>query len=203
MSAAAAELLADLQLRGVTIQAHDDKLRVSPKGSLTPAEQAVVRQHKSELLRLLTQPTTPAPSAPVAGTMPPAQVGPARASDWPDVLNEMLGGYMRTIVPFTACSICATGTWCSYAEIPLCRKCAQTRGAAVTAYRAALWRCWMLTAAGPQADGEDCRSAIDGVVRLADEVGEPIANRLRHGWETEWFRQSGRCPRCGEAETHP
>ena len=52
----AGELLAGLQLRGVTIQAHDDKIRVRPKGSLTPAEQAVVREHKPELLRLLRQP---------------------------------------------------------------------------------------------------------------------------------------------------
>src|SRR5215467_4429007 len=56
---AAAELLVDLQRRGVTIQAHDDKLRVRPKGSLTPAEQAAVRDHKPELLRLLSQPALP------------------------------------------------------------------------------------------------------------------------------------------------
>jgi len=52
---AAAELLPDLQRRGVTIEAHDDKIRVRPKGSLTPAEQAAVREHKSELLRLLSE----------------------------------------------------------------------------------------------------------------------------------------------------
>jgi hypothetical protein len=49
----AAELLADLQRRGLTLEAHDNKLRVRPKGSLTAAEQAAVRQHKPELLRLL------------------------------------------------------------------------------------------------------------------------------------------------------
>ena len=52
---AAAQLLAGLQRRGVTIHAHDDKLRVRPKGCLTPAEQAAVREHKPELLRLLTE----------------------------------------------------------------------------------------------------------------------------------------------------
>src|SRR5262249_40195594 len=125
-----------------------------------------------------------------------------RASEWPEVLNEMLGGNVRTITPFTACAICSTGTWCSYADVPLCRDCVQTRGAAVTAYRSALWRCWALTAAGPGAAAEDCRLAIDDVVRLADEVGQPLADRLRHAWEAEWFRQSGRCPRCGEAGEH-
>src|SRR5262245_29846083 len=139
---AAVELLADLQRRGVTIQAHDDKLRVRPKGCLTPAEQAAVREHKPQLLRLLTRPTIPSPPPPVAGA------ARARASEWPEVLNEMLGGNVRTITPFTACAICSTGTWCSYADVPLCRDCVQTRGAAVTAYRSALWRCWALTAAG-------------------------------------------------------
>jgi len=53
---AAAQLLAGLQRRGVTIQVHDDKLRVRPKGSLTPAELAAVLELKQELLRLLSQP---------------------------------------------------------------------------------------------------------------------------------------------------
>jgi len=56
---AAAELLADLQRRGVTLQAHGDKLRVSPKSSLTAAEQDAARKLKPELLRLLSSSTAP------------------------------------------------------------------------------------------------------------------------------------------------
>jgi len=75
----AAQLLAGLQRRGVTIQAHDDKLRVSPKGSLTPAEQAAVREHKPELLRLLSQP----PAASVDLTEGLYEI---RVAWWPDTL---------------------------------------------------------------------------------------------------------------------
>jgi TubC N-terminal docking domain len=77
---AASKLLAGLQRRGVTIQAHDDKLRVRPKGCLTPAEQAAVREHKPELLRLLSpRPAPPDLTAPDA-------LYEIRVAWWPETL---------------------------------------------------------------------------------------------------------------------
>jgi hypothetical protein len=65
-------------------------------------------------------------------------------------------------------------------------------------YRKVLRRAWALTTQGEAASPVECGGAVDDVVRLIDEVGEPLADRLRHCWEREWATETGRCPRCGE-----
>jgi hypothetical protein len=50
----APELLADLRARGIRVRVVGDRFRLAPLGVLTPELLEVVRQHKPELLRLLT-----------------------------------------------------------------------------------------------------------------------------------------------------
>lgn len=69
----------------------------------------------------------------------------------------------------------------------------------VAAYRAALHEYWRLVALGPGVDRGTAIRAVNEVVRLVDDVGEPAATELRHPLETEWHRETGRCPRCGES----
>ena len=68
----------------------------------------------------------------------------------------------------------------------------------IDAYRAALRQCWSMMAAGPVADPEACPRALNELFKLEDEVGEPRASELRHAWEREWYRETRRCPRCGQ-----
>jgi tubulysin polyketide synthase-like protein len=53
---AAAELLADLERRGVRLAASGDTIRIAPKGRLSAAELAMLRARKPELLQLLQAP---------------------------------------------------------------------------------------------------------------------------------------------------
>ncbi len=64
-------------------------------------------------------------------------------------------------------------------------------------YRAALWRCWQLMAAGADADQAEAIALYQKIVVLIDDLGPDSASRLRHMWEVEWFNKTGRCPRCG------
>ena len=62
----AAELLAELRRRGVKLTVNGDRLRYeAPRGALTPELLEAMRQHKPELLRLLSRP--PIPQDVVAG----------------------------------------------------------------------------------------------------------------------------------------
>lgn len=70
----------------------------------------------------------------------------------------------------------------------------------VRAYRAALREWWRLMGLGPDVDRQTATVTYDKVIRLIDEVGEPLATRVRHKWEAEWTRETGRCPRCGERD---
>jgi hypothetical protein len=71
-------------------------------------------------------------------------------------------------------------------------------------YRTALRWFWRLTAAGAEADRVAAGVAYNEVVRLFDEVGEPVATMLRHRLEGEWHAETGSCPRCGaRGERHP
>jgi hypothetical protein len=70
--------------------------------------------------------------------------------------------------------------------------------AQITLYKAALWKWWTLTAQGADADEGDVETTYQEIVRLIDELGEATATMLRHEYEVEWYRQTRRCPRCGE-----
>jgi hypothetical protein len=70
--------------------------------------------------------------------------------------------------------------------------------AGVAMYQAALHDFWRLVALGPGVERETAIGAAAKVTRLIDVVGEPAATDLRHRAEAEWYRETGRCPRCGE-----
>jgi hypothetical protein len=106
-------LVANLRARGVTLKPDGDKLRVRPSSRLTPDELAALREHKADVLALLTAP--PASS-------------PARYfHPWPDTL---LGLGRRTVGPFEACAECSSWSWVRYGDVVLCLKCARQRGTA-------------------------------------------------------------------------
>jgi hypothetical protein len=67
----------------------------------------------------------------------------------------------------------------------------------IAAYRAALWRWWQLAAAGTEADLPEIEVVYDEIIRRIDELDPALADRLRHAWEVEWFKETGCCPRCG------
>jgi hypothetical protein len=69
----------------------------------------------------------------------------------------------------------------------------------VTAYCAAMREFWRLVALGPAVDRGTAIKALNEVIRLVAEVGEPTATELRHRLEAEWHREAGRCARCGES----
>jgi hypothetical protein len=47
-----ADLLTDLNVRGIQVEANGDKLRINPRSRLTPLDLALLRQHKPILLGL-------------------------------------------------------------------------------------------------------------------------------------------------------
>jgi ribosomal protein S20 len=68
----------------------------------------------------------------------------------------------------------------------------------VADYRGALRTFWRLTAAaGDETDRAEAVSAYNVVIKLIDEIGEPLATTLRHRFEVQWFEETGCCPRCG------
>jgi hypothetical protein len=117
----------------------------------------------------------------------------------PPFPDELPGLSAREVGQFSPCAACGTGTWARYgSSVSLCLACARRRSPAVLGYRDALRAVWEMTATGADADPDQCRPALDEVVRFIDDVGEPQATRPRHGWERDWHRETGRCPRCGE-----
>jgi hypothetical protein len=112
-----AAMVADLQTRGVTLEPRGDQLAIRPPTLVTPAELEILRQHKTEILALLTGPPTPLPGVrswvyPWPANLP--GLGPARVDH------------------FEICAGCSVGTWTRYGAVPLCFSCAsaRTRGAA-------------------------------------------------------------------------
>lgn len=174
----AAILLAQLEAKGVTVEADGGRLRLRPASALTAQELEAARALKPDLLSLLKG--RPAPAW----------------TPWP----ASLASYPQQRGPFGPCVVCSTGTWAYYGNLPFCRDDAVRRGAALVGYYEALRLVWGLTQTGAGASPATCKAAYAEVVRLTDDVGEPLASRLRHIWEVEWRRQTGRCPRCGEAE---
>ena len=69
-------------------------------------------------------------------------------------------------------------------------------------YRAALWRWWQLTASRADADEAEVAATHEKIIVLIDELGPTSASRLRRMWEVEWFKETGRCPRCGIQGEH-
>jgi hypothetical protein len=67
----------------------------------------------------------------------------------------------------------------------------------IAAYRAALWRWWQLATSGTEADLTEIAALYDEIIRRIDELGPALADRLRHVWAVEWFKETGYCPRCG------
>jgi hypothetical protein len=65
-------------------------------------------------------------------------------------------------------------------------------------YQDALRNWWGLIAQGPGAGLAEVRRVHQEVLRLMDEVGKPLATRLRRQWAWEWKQSTGTCPTCGE-----
>ena len=180
----AATLVASLHARGVVLETRGDRLRVKPASAVTPDEVQALRRLKPEILRLLTG----------------AEYGPAAVSSawspWPEVLPRI--GAKQTI-SFAPCALCTRWTFVTYGPTPLCFDCATTPTTpARVAYRTALERVWRLIARRERGEPATCRAALDELARRLDDMGEPAATELRRRWEEEWWRETGRCPRCGE-----
>ncbi|MEE8524255.1 MAG: condensation domain-containing protein, partial [Thermoanaerobaculia bacterium] len=76
-TATAASLLADLRRQGVMVWAEEDRLRLNaPKGVLTPDLQALLGDHKPELLALLRPAEDPPPLAKTAADAAPSDEAP-------------------------------------------------------------------------------------------------------------------------------
>ena len=116
----AAELVARLRARGATIRPDGDALVIRPAAVVQPDEVPVLREHKAEILALLSQPASSA------------------LASWPVALSG-LGA--RVVIAFTACADCESdppdddrmkfgsewfdvpgqrGTFVSYGDVPLC-----------------------------------------------------------------------------------
>jgi hypothetical protein len=70
--------------------------------------------------------------------------------------------------------------------------------AQIAAYKAALWTWWTLTAQAADAAEADVEATYQQILALIDELGPTSATQLRHEHEVDWYKQTGRCPRCGE-----
>lgn len=70
------------------------------------------------------------------------------------------------------------------------------RGARPEIVNLALWRWWQLAASGTEADLTEIEVVYDEIIRRIDELDPALADRLRHAWEVEWFKETGCCPRC-------
>lgn len=103
------------------------------------------------------------------------------------------GARLHATGAYDVCAACGIGTWIRFADVPLCRRCADVRGPLALAYWDVLGELDRLHAEGPSAVPETCRSAIDRAAQLTDDLGADLALRLR----TRWTRSTGRCPLCG------
>lgn len=120
---------------------------------------------------------------------------PSATFPWPNVVP---GLGLRTTGPFAPCAFCRKGTWVRYGGSPRCLECAwDPKTAAVRLYHRGLERLWVLNAQVQQPPAAEVAAAIDEVVRLMDEVGEPDATELRRQWARRWHEETGVCPWCG------
>lgn len=65
-------------------------------------------------------------------------------------------------------------------------------------YRAALRQAFALIALGPAAEILDCQRVLGEEARLVDELGVARADAIRATVARAWYRETGRCPLCGE-----
>jgi len=172
-------LLADLIRRGARVAADSGQLIVdAPPGTLTDADRALIRQYKPDLLRLVGRDHASTVASKATGSGP-----------------DDLTGRSATVGCFEACVACGAGSWIRYADVPLCRRCGDTRGALTLAYWDALSELYRLNSESPDADPGACRGTIDRAAQLTDDLGADLAIRLRE----RWSRVMGRCPLCGGA----
>jgi len=95
----ARDLLAELQARGVELVAAGDKLRYRPRSAVEPGLIRVMREHKAEIMALLTG--APAPRSTAAEPEPPHELSLAErvamgyvnpgwtAESWRDRLHQL------------------------------------------------------------------------------------------------------------------
>lgn len=101
--------------------------------------------------------------------------------------------------PVAPCVLCDIPTTVRYGDLELCLPC----GTATTvsrrlALRAVLRECFALLAVGPHAVLADCRSAVQRLTALWDDVGPGQATIITDVAERQWNRETGICPKCGE-----
>jgi hypothetical protein len=104
----------------------------------------------------------------------------------------------RTTGTYTMCSLCPTGTWVRYADIPFCFDCAGDPASAHFRWYG-LWleRLWGLRARGAKADPTEIEEAHQHVMKFIDNIGEPKATTLRRQQGTSWYESTCFCPHCG------
>ena len=94
----AADLLADLQARGIILEVHGDRLRYRPADRVTEADLAALRHLKAGVIELLTGPGNHGsdPPAPTVACLACNTLAWTWTPDWPE--------------PSTGCWLCATCT---------------------------------------------------------------------------------------------
>jgi hypothetical protein len=114
-------LLADLQARGVVIEAAGERLRYRPRQAVPQELLAAMVACKAELIALLTGPLTIEPRE-ERRTPGPLRRRSRYAHPWPD---ELPGLGRRSIGPFDPCGRCQTGSWVRFGRLVLCLACAR------------------------------------------------------------------------------
>ena len=110
-------LLAELRVRGVELVPVGCRIRFRPASKVPPELLTCLRQHKAEVLLLLTA-QTPTSTASHVSTRPLTWAYP-----WPDELS--VG--RRSVGPFEACTDCSAWSWVRYGGVVLCLACAKAR----------------------------------------------------------------------------
>jgi hypothetical protein len=164
----AREVLARVIAEGGQVIADPERPRIV----VPPALEPLVREHRRELRALIAADAAVA-SAPAANQVSAPASGQRPAYD--------------------TCAACGIGTWIRFSDVPLCQRCADTRGPLTLAYWATLTELDRLNAEGPEADAAACQRAVDRAAQLTDDLGADLALRLRE----RWSRVTGRCPLCG------
>jgi hypothetical protein len=180
----AREVLARVLAEGGQVIADPERPRIV----VPPALESLVREHRGELRALIAANAAGA----AHGSRETVDPEPANEANRP---APPVIGQRDTTGAYDACAACGVGTWIRFADIPLCRRCADARGALALAYWDVLGELDRLNAEGPYADSGACRSAVDHAARLTDDLGAELAIRLRG----RWSRVTGRCPLCGGA----
>ena len=181
----AREVLARVLAEGGQVIADPERPRIV----VPPALEALVREHRKELRALIAADAAGVAPAPQEA-MGAGNAQPASEAHRPPV---SVTGQRQGPGAYDTCVACDIGTWIRFADVPLCRRCADARGSLALAYWDVLGELDRLHAEGASADPETCRSAVDKAAQLTDDLGADLALRLRE----RWTRSTGRCPLCG------